>query len=566
MHNNYYFLRQLAPALTHQLAGYKVVTCFSQERDELVVGLADDAAEFWLKAQLSATFPALALPETFHRARANSVDLLPDLLGQEVSAVSVLPQDRVLQFRFRSSASLLLKLYSPRPNAIFRLADDAPADLFHQRYTADAEIRPIAAHEWPPRPALQVLAAHYPTGEEGLALETSATAKMSSGSPFSTGEGGRGDEAPDEANPLRRYPALADLPARYLRAHGYDSAPRERQEQLVQEVLDQLENPAEFFLTTVEDRTRLSLLPIGEVERTLPATDPLAALRAFVPLALSRRAHEMELRQLRQLLERRADEAATSARLARTRLHALEHTAGYRQTADLIMAHLNQIPAGAAQVEVVDFYQDGQPRIIKLKPTETPQRTAQNLYRKAKNQQIETRQLAERAERRETEAFWCLERLQELETLPPDLRTLRQWRKQHQLEPETKAKTAAELPFKVFEDSGFTILVGRNAQNNDLLTQRYAHKEDLWLHAKDVSGSHVVVRHRAGHTVPEPVVERAAQLAAWYSRRQHDSLCPVTVTPKKFVRKPKGALPGQVVVEREKVVLVVPANPFERTG
>ncbi|RYY10904.1 MAG: DUF814 domain-containing protein, partial [Cytophagaceae bacterium] len=127
------------------------------------------------------------------------------------------------------------------------------------------------------------------------------------------------------------------------------------------------------------------------------------------------------------------------------------------------------------------------------------------------------------------------------------------------------AKAGAELPFKVFEDRGFTILVGRNAANNDLLTQKYAHKDDLWLHAKDVTGSHVVIRHRAGQPVPEPVIEHAAQLAGWYSRRQHDSLCPVTVTPKKFVRKPKGALPGQVVVERERVVLVVPANPFEQT-
>ena len=116
----------------------------------------------------------------------------------------------------------------------------------------------------------------------------------------------------------------------------------------------------------------------------------------------------------------------------------------------------------------------------------------------------------------------------------------------------------------MFEDRGFTILVGRNAANNDLLTQKYAHKDDLWLHAKDVAGSHVVIRHRAGFPVPEPVIEHAAQLAAWYSRRQNDSLCPVTVTPKKFVRKPKGARPGQVKVEREEVRLVKPANPFER--
>ncbi|MBC6698473.1 NFACT RNA binding domain-containing protein [Hymenobacter puniceus] len=522
MHTNYYFLRQLAPALTQQLAGYQVVACFSQEKDELVLGLTNGTAEFWLKAQLSATFTALALPETFHRARANSVDLLPDLLGQQLLDVTAAPHDRVLQLRFASGATLLLKLYSSRPNAVFRLRPEGPAELFHQRYTTDADLQPVFA------------------------------------APYSTAP------AASAPHPLKRYPALADLPARYLRASGYDQAPIAQQEQLVQQVLAQLENPAAFYLTTLEGRTRLSLLLIGEVEREISASDPVAALRAFVPLALSRRAHELELRQLRQTLERRAEEATTSASMARRRLYALEHTVGYRQTADLIMAHLSQIPAGASSVDVVDFYQDNQLRTIKLKPTETPQRTAQNLYRKAKNQQLETRQLLERAERREAEAFWCLERLEELPLLPPDLKALRAWRKQHQLEPETKAKAATELPFKVFEDSGFTILVGRNAQNNDLLTQRYAHKDDLWLHAKDVSGSHVVVRHRAGQTVPEPVVERAAQLAAWYSRRQNDSLCPVTVTPKKFVRKPKGALPGQVLIEREKVLLVIPLNPFER--
>lgn len=520
MHNNYYFLRQLAPALAAQLSGYVVAACFSQEKDELVIGLTDGSTDFLLKAQLTASFPVLALPTSFHRTRTNSVDLLPDLLGQIVAGADVFPNDRVLTLRFIDGASLLFKLYGPRPNAIFRPAPDAPAQLFHQRYTTDAELAP-------------------------LPIADAATPRPS-------------------ADPLKRYPALGDLPPRYLRAHGYDSAPEPDKERRIQEAVALLENPQQFYIINLEGRTRLSLLPLGEIEQALPL-EPVAALRAFVPLFLSRRAYEAQLRQVRQLLERRAEEATTSAGQARARLYALEHGASYRQTADLIMAHLTQIPAGAAQVEVVDFYQDNQPRVIKLKPTETPQRTAQNLYRKAKNQQIETRQLQERVERREADAFWCLERLEELGGIL-DLRALRAWRKTHDLQPETKAKAATELPFKVFEDEGFTILVGRNAANNDLLTQRYAHKEDLWLHAKDVTGSHVVIRHRSGHVVPASVVERAAQLAAWYSRRQHDSLCPVTVTPKKFVRKPKGALPGQVLVEREKVVLVVPANPFERVG
>ena len=533
MHTNYYFLRQLAPALTERLRGYRVVVCFSQERDELVVGLTDGTQEFWLKAQLGATFPALALPETFQRARANSVDLFPEMLGQQVETVAAWPQDRVLQVNFRSGARLVFKLYGPRPNAIFRTAPDAPAQLFQQKLLADADLKPQS----PPSPAEHLQDPQHPQSAKSVKSAKSAI------------------PAP-----------LADLPLRYLRAQGYDPAPAETKTRLVNQVLAQLEKPAHYYLLQLEGRTRLGLLPLGDVLETLPGTDPIGALRRFVPLALGRRALEMETKQLRQLLERRAEEASTAAAHARQRLHALAHEAGYRHTADLIMAHLHEIPAGATQIEVLDFYTN-QPKVIKLKPTEKPQRTAENLYRKGKNQQIEERQLSERIARREAEALTALERLEELDTVPAlaELRALRTWRKQHGLDPTpTAAKAATELPFKVFEDRGFTILVGRNAANNDLLTQKYAHKDDLWLHAKDVTGSHVVIRHRAGQPVPEPVVEHAAQLAGWYSRRQHDSLCPVTVTPKKFVRKPKGALPGQVVVERERVVLVKPGNPFER--
>jgi predicted ribosome quality control (RQC) complex YloA/Tae2 family protein len=80
----------------------------------------------------------------------------------------------------------------------------------------------------------------------------------------------------------------------------------------------------------------------------------------------------------------------------------------------------------------------------------------------------------------------------------------------------------------------------------------------LWLHAKDVSGSHVIIKYQAGKNFPEPVIERAAGLAAFFSKLRTDSLCPVIVTPKKYVRKPKGLPEGAVVVDREKVLMVVP--------
>ena len=104
--------------------------------------------------------------------------------------------------------------------------------------------------------------------------------------------------------------------------------------------------------------------------------------------------------------------------------------------------------------------------------------------------------------------------------------------------------------------NGFRIWVGRNAQDNDVLTFRHSYKEDLWLHAKDVPGSHVLVKFQAGKKFPKDVIERAGQLAAYNSKRKTETLCPVSVTPKKFVRKRKGDPAGMVVVEKEEVILV----------
>jgi predicted ribosome quality control (RQC) complex YloA/Tae2 family protein len=106
---------------------------------------------------------------------------------------------------------------------------------------------------------------------------------------------------------------------------------------------------------------------------------------------------------------------------------------------------------------------------------------------------------------------------------------------------------------------GYEAWVGRSAADNDALTLRHARPFDLWLHARGVTGSHVVVRLPSRTaTVPRPVVERAAEVAAYYSKARPSTLVPVTVTPRKYVRKRRGSPPGAVVVEREEVLIVPP--------
>ena len=136
-----------------------------------------------------------------------------------------------------------------------------------------------------------------------------------------------------------------------------------------------------------------------------------------------------------------------------------------------------------------------------------------------------------------------------------DFREMKKWLKDHNKEERQAA--SKESPFKVYTHLDYTIWVGRNSKNNDLLTLKYAQKSDLWLHAKDVPGSHVVIKVQAGKKTPEAVKEYAAGIAAFYPRRKNDTLCPVICTAKKHVRKIKGPPAGAMMVHLEEEVLLV---------
>ena len=200
---------------------------------------------------------------------------------------------------------------------------------------------------------------------------------------------------------------------------------------------------------------------------------------------------------------------------------------------------------------------------ISLKPNQKPQDLAASLYRKSKNRQMEIDQLektlaAKKAQAQSLQSL--LDRLQEAQ----DFRALKEFKKEHK-EYLPVSKMEVSSPFKVFEVEGYTVWVGKSAKDNDEMLRNFVHKDDLWLHARQVPGSHVVIRGKGMPTVPEKVVERAASLAAFYSKLKTDSLSPVIVTEVKFVRKVKGSSPGSVVVDREKVILVAPKGPDQDT-
>src|SRR5690606_33588256 len=102
---------------------------------------------------------------------------------------------------------------------------------------------------------------------------------------------------------------------------------------------------------------------------------------------------------------------------------------------------------------------------------------------------------------------------------------------------------------------GIPILVGKNNTQNDYLTGRVAAPDDTWLHAKEIPGSHVVIR---GSSFGEATLHEAAMLAAYYSRARHSGNVPVDYTLARHVRKPSGAKPGFVIYDHHKTLFVTP--------
>lgn len=232
---------------------------------------------------------------------------------------------------------------------------------------------------------------------------------------------------------------------------------------------------------------------------------------------------------------------------------------------DLIQANIYRIEKGCNKITVENFYDNNNPITIQLDPALTATQNSQRYYknyRKAKTaQQVLTVQIEKAKEDLEyigtvIESLSRATSEQELSEIRTEL-----MEQGYLKQPKGKQKkTSALPPVKFTSSTGFTILVGRNNKQNDKLTLKTASKTDLWLHTKDIHGTHTIVVTE-GKEIDDTTLLEAAQITAYHSKAKNSSQVPVDYTLVKNVSKPAGAKPGMVIYVKNKTIYVTPCIP-----
>jgi len=234
----------------------------------------------------------------------------------------------------------------------------------------------------------------------------------------------------------------------------------------------------------------------------------------------------------------------------------------YARYGELLKASLGAIKKGQERITVVDYFDPVQPElVIPLDPSKSPQGNMDDYFKKHRKFLAAGQEITPRIEEIERELAALRKEQQAIQEgtwAPPAVPAPIRSGRSRSLTPHATPLTPRGKrsgPFRRFVSAdGLPIYVGRNAKENEELTLKFAHSDDLWLHAQGVPGSHVVVRLEKGANPPPETMKDAATLALLYSDYKKSGKGDVIYARRKYVRKAKGRPPGTVTVTQEKAI------------
>ena len=287
--------------------------------------------------------------------------------------------------------------------------------------------------------------------------------------------------------------------------------------------------------------------------------------------------------RLKNALETRLKKLRAALRSIQADLTRFSQAERFKRSGDLLLANLNDARIEGTVVWVKDYYDSDQPEIeIEINEDQTLQQAAAAYYEKYQKARRAVKTLGPRAREIGNQISKTEDLLGRL-LQEPDPRLIEEAESlagiSREIKPgaragsglrtlgapikssRTRRNRGPEIGRRFLSSDGYEIVVGRNDSENDAITFRVAGSLDIWLHAADYPGSHVVVRNPSRQPVPQRSIIEAAQIAAFYSQARREGKAAVNYTQRKFVSKPPKAKPGLVRLSGYKTLVVEPRIP-----
>jgi predicted ribosome quality control (RQC) complex YloA/Tae2 family protein len=542
MLTNYHTLKNLIVQIKPKLVHSQIVEAFTQGKDTLHIIIAGEEA---LALELNATGQGyIFLRSKFERARKNSLDIFPEIFGDEIRDVLIYKADRIIEILLSSGLKLIFQFFTGKVNFF----------LLNQK----GEI--IASFKNPKDNIGKIFESEKKDSNYDLMVSDFNAFKNVW-------------ESNEIENPVLRLVKSVDtidmLTAREI-LHRAGELEAKRIWKALVEVGAELKNPKARIYYEGSFPRFFSIIELTHINlRKVEFDDINEAIRRFVIETRVGKSYRDEKKAIETKLNELVEKRRRTIEKVVEEIENNQRAQQYEIFGSILMANLNLIEKGLEEVELVNVFSEKGERIkIKLDPSLSPVENAQMYFEKAKKTRASLKIAQERLERLKFEIKQLENLLDELASCE-NFDALKKFKEKNLEELKkfgvVKDKIVEKIggKFRRFiVDGGFEVWVGKDAKSNELLTFKFSDKEDLWFHARGTSGAHVVLK--TGRRQPsKKAIEQAGSIAAYFSQARTSRLVPVVVTKRKYVRKLKGAPEGTVAVEREEVIMVEPKLPSE---
>jgi predicted ribosome quality control (RQC) complex YloA/Tae2 family protein len=537
MIRNYYTLKHIATELSF-FEGWSVDECFTFDKDNIVIRLNDGKRESFIVITTDGKYDSIYRKDNFGKPKKNVTNLFHDLEGDIFQYAEVLNKSRVIKFNFIHTTAYLI-LYGG----------------IHSNFVL--------------------------VNSNGIVFESLRKNETMLGKKFKI-ENNNFDKFINADKELEIKSALAN--SDYLFGSIYSNEilnklginPKSKIAELSKQDFDNVIKESELFINSLENSSKFYLLKYSENKNLMSPVKLMAYEIISEYSSASEAVHRKivsetietefsrEYKKISSYLEKQKKKVEKAIENMKDIESAELREKQYRKWAELLISQQNGKVKLGDKVTLSDW--NGEEYEIKLDPKFNLIENGKKYFNKAHSTLEDIRIRKKRLPEMQEKLALILNKLEELSKVNriKDLGRFESGIKQVTGERMNTSKMTMEDKFRKFElGEGYILFAGKNAANNDELTMKFAKPNDIWLHARGSSGSHTVIRMDKEEKPPKMVLQKAAEITAYYSGARNAKYVPVIWTYKKYVRKPKGANVGAVIVAKETVIMAEPKLPEE---